>query len=381
MPTKLLMTIDELTTLDKLNKAFKESSKLSAWKESTQKYKANLVINNLILQEELRNGDYKASPTSDFYLNERGKIRHIQAPAIRDRIVQKVLCTEILVPQLTKPLIYDNYASLKHKGTSFARKRVNVMLQRFLREHDNGYVLQIDIKSYFDNIDHDILKDMLHKRLKEPDEVIKLIDYIVDISSEGDKGLNLGSEAPQIFAIYYLSPIDTYIKTVRGVKYYGRYMDDMFILGKDKEELKLLLEDIKRELCKLKLRVNEKKTHIVKLSHGFTYMQIKYSIDGKKIIKRPCRKKITRERRRLKKHRNLLDKGVVDKIYIYNCYMSWRNSVNADHNACKRTINTLDSLFNKLFGSIKKKKKLTREDILREAFENNSEYTNMLLTF
>lgn len=155
----------------------------------------------------------------------------------------------------------------------------------------------------------------------------------------------------------------------------------MFILGKDKEELKLLLEDIKRELCKLKLRVNEKKTHIVKLSHGFTYMQIKYSIDGKKIIKRPCRKKVTRERRRLKKHRNLLDKGVVDKIYIYNCYMSWRNSVNADHNACKRTINTLDSLFNKLFGSIKKKKKLTREDILREAFENNSEYTNMLLTF
>ena len=119
---------------------------------------------------------------------------------------------------------------------------------------------------------------MVHDRIKEPKEIMDLIDYVIDTSSHSNVGLNLGSEAPQIFAVYYLSPVDTYIKTVRGIKYYGRYMDDMLILGQSKEELRALLEDIKIQLAKLKLKINERKTHIVKLSRGFTYLQVKYSI-------------------------------------------------------------------------------------------------------
>lgn len=368
-----IMTITELTTLDKLNKAFKECTKLSSWKESTQRYRINLVIENLRLQDELRKGIYVISPTTKFDLNERGKIRHIEAPAIRDRIVQKVLCREILIPKLTRSLIYDNYASLENRGTAFARKRINVLLQRYLRHHDNGYILQIDVKSYFDSIDHGILKRMLHKRLRESDEVMELIDYIVDTSSATDRGLNLGSEAPQIFALYYLNDLDTFIKTVKGIKYYGRYMDDMFIFGESKEELKRLLDEIKRELSKLKLEVNERKTHIVKLSHGFTFMQIKYNVIGKRILKRPTHKKIVRERRRLKKHKKILDKDVVDKGYIRNCYLSWRNNVIKDHNACGRTIKTLDDLFGELFGTVTMPRRLTREDVIKEAFKYKEE--------
>lgn len=375
------MKIYELSTLDKLNKAFRECSRISSWKESVQRYKMNLIVNNLQLQEDLRNGTYVVSPTTDFDLNERGKLRHIEAPSIRDRIAQKVLCQEILIPQLTKPLIYDNYASLKNRGTSFARKRICVLLQRFLRKHNNGYVLQIDIKSYFDSVDHTVLKQMIHKRLNESEEVMDLIDYIIDTSSESDKGLNLGSEAPQIFAIYYLSPVDSYIKTVKGVKYYGRYMDDMFIFGESKEELKQLLNGIKNELSKLHLEVNEKKTHIVKLSHGFTFMQIKYNVDNGRVTKRLTRKKIVRERRRLKKHKKLLDKNIVDIGYIQNCYLSWRNNVIKEHNACKHTIISLDTLFKKLFEIIPKKRKQTREDILKEAFRDNRQYAEMILNY
>ena len=86
------MTIEELTEINKLNEAFNKSSKISYWKESTQRYIANLLPNNIQLQEELRNGTYKVSKTVDFTLNERGKIRQIRAPSMRDRIVQKVLC-------------------------------------------------------------------------------------------------------------------------------------------------------------------------------------------------------------------------------------------------------------------------------------------------
>ena len=277
---KSTMTIEELTTIEKLNNAYYEASKASKWKPATQRYRANLLINNLQLQEDLRNGTYAVEPTVNFMINERGKVRYIESPRMRDRVVQKVLTKEILLPYLTKPLIYDNYASLKGKGTTFARKRIEIMLRRFVRKYGtDGYVLLIDIKQYFPSIDHAILKEMVHKQIKEPEEIMDLIDYIIDTSSHSDVGLNLGSEAPQIFAVCYLNPVDTYIKTVKGVKYYGRYMDDMIIFGHTKEELKTLLEEIKIQLAKLKLEVNERKTHIVKLTRGFTYLQVKYNIE------------------------------------------------------------------------------------------------------
>ena len=277
------MTIQELTTLEKLNNAFYKAEKASRWKAATQRYHSKLLINNVELQEELRNGTYKVQPTVNFWIHERGKERYIESPTIRDRIVQKVLTTEILIPYLTKPLIYDNYASLKGRGTTFARKRIDILLHRYIRKHGtDGYVLQIDVKKYFPSIDHGILKQMLHERIHEPPEIMNLIDYVVDCSSHSEKGLNLGSEAPQIFAVYYLNPVDTYCKTVKGVKYYGRYMDDIIILSDSKECLKGLLAEIKEQLARLMLEVNESKTHITKLSRGFTFLQVKYNVSSKK---------------------------------------------------------------------------------------------------
>lgn len=275
------MTIEELTTLDKLNDAFYQASKASQWKPATQRYRSQLLLNNLALQEELRSGTYRVEPTVNFWINERGKKRYIESPKMRDRIVQKVLTNEILIPNLTKYLIYDNYASLKGRGTTFARKRINILLQRYLNEHGpEGYALLIDIRNYFGSIDHGILKTMLHEKIHEPPEIMRLIDYVVDTSSHSDIGLNLGSEAPQIFAVYYLTPVDNFVKTVKGVRYYGRYMDDIIIFGESKEELKLLLEEIETELAKLKLEANGRKTHITKLSRGFTFLQVKYDIEN-----------------------------------------------------------------------------------------------------
>lgn len=136
------MTLEELTTLEKLNNAFYEYASNVSNKESMHRYKANLLINNIELQDDLRNGTYKVSKTNNFTINERGKMRDIKEPAIRDRVVQKILCKYILVPQLRKYLIYDNYASLENRGTSFARKRITIMLQKYIKEYgDNGYVL------------------------------------------------------------------------------------------------------------------------------------------------------------------------------------------------------------------------------------------------
>lgn len=349
MPLNFKMTFEELFTLKNLNNAFYESEKASYWKESTQRYKANLLINNVNLQEELLNGTYKLSQANKFKINERGKVRQIEAPSQRDRIVQKVLCKQVLIPQLTRYLIYDNYASLTNRGTSFARKRIEVMLRRYIREHGtDGYVLKIDIKKFFESIDHDKLKELVHAKLKADKRTFELIDYIIDNSSDSNKGLNLGAEAPQILAIFYLYRLDNYIKIVKGIKYYGRYMDDMFVLG-SKEELKSLLEEVKLQLKDLKLEINEQKTQIVKLTHGFTFMQIKYSFDGSKIIKRPTRAKLVRERKRMKKHRDLCDRHEMTENDAHNCYLSWRNNLLKECNRCEKTITNMNGLFASLF--------------------------------
>lgn len=365
------MTIEELTTLEKLNNAFYECAKISHWKESTQRYRANLLIRNIELQDDLRSGNYKVSKTTDFKINERGKTRDINAPAVRDRVIQKVLCRYVLVPNLTKPLIYDNYASLKGRGTAFARKRIDVLLHRFIRRHGtDGYILQIDIKKYFNSIDHEILKQMVHERIHESEDIMNLIDYVIDTSSDSDKGLNLGAEAPQIFAIYYLSRLDNYIKSVKGVKYYGRYMDDMFIISESKQELKELLADIKSQLSLIKLSVNDKKTHITPLRHGFTFMQIKYNLVGRRVIKRPTRPKIVRERRRLKKYKKKLDNNVITAYETKNAYMSWRNAVLKDCPQSKRSIYHMDKLYTKLFPEDVGYEKRSREWLINEIFKD-----------
>lgn len=368
------MTLEELFTLENLNNAFYKSSRLSYWKESTQRYNTNLLVNNIKLQKELLSCEYRVSNTNNFIIHERGRLRNIEAPPQKDRIVQKILCEKILIPQISKYLIYDNYASLKDRGTAFARKRIDVILRRHIKEYgDDGYILKIDIKKYFENIDHSILKTMIHSKIMASEEVLDLIDYIIDTSSDSDKGLNLGAEAPQILAVFYLSTIDNLIKTVKGIKGYGRYMDDIFIISNSKEELEELLNEIQERLLLLKLEINYKKTNIIKLTHGFTLLQIKYSIRNNKIIKRPTREKITRERRRVKKYKRLCDLGLMNEIDAYNSYKSWRNALKKDCNRCYKSIQSLDELFNSLF-TVNLKTKLNRNDLINSTIRKEKDY-------
>lgn len=368
------MNLKDVFTLENLNNAFRETAKASHWKEAIQRYQANLLINNEELLNEILSGTYRISRTTDFKINERGKTRYINAPSIRDRIVQKVLCQQVLVPQLTKYLIYDNYASIGNRGTSMARKRIQYMLQEHIRKNGNeGYVVQVDIKNFFGSIDHEKLKKMSTLKLNVEEDLLRFIHYIIDTSSDYSYGLNLGAEAPQILSAFYLYPVDNYVKTVLGVKCYGRYADDMIAVVETKAKAWEVLNGIKGILAKLKLEASERKTHITKLSHGFTYMQIKYNIDNGKIVTRLVSSKITRERRRLKKNKALLDKGILTSADVLNNYKSWRESTIKTCNSCNKTIRSMDNLYKELFGNTIKDihKKETRDELISEIFKES----------
>lgn len=371
---------DKMTSATALYNAFQKCKKDSDWKGSVQFFEMYLLRNIAELQRDLRTFQYRQKPFVQFTLHERGKTRCIKSVHIRDRVVQRALCDEVLVPVLTRSLVYDNGAGTKGKGVSFARDRLQCHLERFVRKHgSNGYVLKIDFSKFFDNIDHEKLFEAVSRKIDDP-QMLRLIKYLIatfeiDVSDlseqereelkskpfnslcfkESDKGqyflkrsLGIGSQMSQTLGIFFPTPIDTYCKTVKRCKFYGRYMDDIYVIHEDKEFLRSVLQDVRKIADELRLFINEKKTQITPLRCGFTFMQIRYRIsETGRISKTLSKSSFSRERRRLKTYKRLLDDERITAKDASNFYQSYKGSTKR-FNAHK-SIRKLDQIYNSLF--------------------------------
>lgn len=200
------------------------------------------------------------------------KKREIQASYFRDRVVQHSLCDNILAPYFENRLVYDCAACRKEKGTHFAMRRLSEFMRRFYKDHGtNGCFLKCDVRKYFDSVDHEVLKQRL--AIFPDDRVRELLYMIIDSHNKGEgKGLPLGNQTSQWFALYYLDPVDRLIKEKYRIKYYSRYMDDLVLIHDDKEYLKEVLAGIREYAEKrLNLEFNEK-TQVFPLSQGVDYL-------------------------------------------------------------------------------------------------------------
>lgn len=329
---------EKLCDLDYLYDSFQKCKKGTDWKASVQYYEFNLIKNIYLLRKSLINGTYRQKPFFEFDLNERGKTRHIKAMNINDRVLQRNLCDNVLNPALKKYLIYDNGASIKGKGVEFTRRRLKVHLQKYYRKHGNkGYVLLIDFSKYFDNIRHDILCKKIAEKI-EDEKINSLTSYLV--STFGEKGVGIGSQISQTAGIFYPTELDNFYKIVKGCKFYGRYMDDTYIIHENKDFLRELLREYRTIANKLGIIINEKKTQILKLEKGFSFLKMRYFLtESGKILIVPCRKTITRERRKLKKLAGIN----MPKDKIREQYKSWRGNI-IRFNAYK-SVRNLDALY------------------------------------
>ena len=371
---------DNFANANSLYEAYQNAKIGSNWKASVQGYGKFILLNILELQRSLREGTYCQKPFVEFQLHERGKVRHIKSMHIRDRVVQRSLCDEVLTPCLQPALIHDNGASTKGKGIDFTRRRLQCHLEKFFRRHGvNGYILKIDFSKFFDNIDHELALQSIASRVDDPlvmNTISRMIEsFEVDISAlsreeaaqlenapfdslhysaskEGKRflkrSMGIGSQISQIVGIYYPTTIDFYCKVRRRCKYYGRYMDDIYIIHEDKRFLEDVLKGIYDVAKELKLFVNPKKTTISPLHRGFTFMKVRYSFTPTgRIIKRLVPETFTRERRRLKTYRRLLDAGRVTRKDVANFYQSFRGTMKRFDSY--RSLQNLDRLYNELF--------------------------------
>ena len=204
--------------------------------------------------------------------------------------------------------------------------------------------MKCDISKYFYRINHDVLKSQLRRVVHDPD-VLWLLDLIID-STEGP-GIPIGNHTSQWFAILYLSGMDHMIKERLGIKFYGRYMDDFYLIHPDKEYLLYCLEEIRKFLVPLGLELNHK-TAVFPLSQGIDFLGFRtYMTDSGKVVRKLRRESKNRIRRKLKKFRHLLDEGRITFETVVQSYSSWIG--HAAHGNSYHLIRNTDELFYDLF--------------------------------
>ena len=356
------MTYEEiLCDANSLYRAYKASVKGSKWKETTQRFMLHFLVYIFQIRDELINRTLTNGPVGEFLQNERGRVRPITSHCVKDRIVRHALCDEVLLPAVSKKIIYDNGASIKGRGISFSQKRFEVHLRRYFREYGNsGFILFGDFSKFYDNVIHEIAKRELLKLFDDDEFIDWLLTLIfdgfkVDVSYMTDeeyetclydlfvkldyrnipkdqltgekwmaKSIDIGDQLSQVIGIYYPYPIDNYVKYVRSQKYYGRYMDDWYIMNPSKDELLDILEHVKVIANELGIHINEHKTRIVRISGTYKYLQIKYTLTSSgRIIKRVNPQRVTAMRRKLKKLAVKVESGESQYEYVESMFRSW----------------------------------------------------------
>ncbi len=240
---------EKIISIENLMLADQKAQKGKSKQYGVVLHNKNQEENILKLHEMLKNKTYKTSEYKLFKVFEPKERDVYQLPFYPDRICHHAVMN-ILEPIFVAVFTADSYSCIKGRGIHKASTNLRKALQN---KEETTYCLKLDIKKFYPNIDHDILKALLRRKFKDED-LLWLLDEIIDSAP----GLPIGNYLSQYLANFYLTYFDHWIKEVMGVKYYFRYADDIVILSKSKADLRRLLKIIEIYFnCHLKLEVKE----------------------------------------------------------------------------------------------------------------------------
>jgi len=308
--------------------ASKKAQKGKRFQENVLRFNYDLEAELFDIRAELMEKTYQPGEYKTFEIYEPKK-RMISAAPYRDRVVHHALCN-VIEPIFDKSFIYDSYANRKEKGTHKA-------LDRFVKYfRSSQYVLKCDIVKYFPSIDHEILKNLLSRKIKCKN-TLWLIDLIIDNSNpqipvneyfagdgiftpfERKKGLPIGNLTSQFFANIYLNQLDHFIKDELGIKKYVRYVDDFAIFCDDKLFLKKLRQKIEMKLEKYRLRIHPVKSRITCVKYGENFLGFRIFPDRIRVSNGNLR----RARKRLMEMKLDYGKGVKNFDDVCQSIQSW----------------------------------------------------------
>lgn len=363
---------ENVITMQNLHRSLKHRRKEVEWKGSVQRYIAHAPVRLKRTKDELLAGD-KLSINRTIRrrkIYERGKARDIHAIMIDARVIQGCLCDSCITPLSQPTLIYDNPASTAGKGVSHARRRNKKFLLSEVRKHGTDlYAMSYDYTGYFKSIRHSVCRVKLTKiglddRLTNLTmEFIKMylaqdFTFIRDraerdalmrrLAADELEGATLGSQISQDMALLVPNGVDHAVKDRQHTKSYIRFMDDGIAYG-TKSDMESLLDVVRSKSSEVCLNLNQKKTQIVKMTKGTTFLKVQYIVTrSRRIICKLAHDSVVRERRKLKKFRAMIDRGEMALHDAYVSFKTWCGNVKriaSTYRQRKRMLCLYNSLF------------------------------------
>lgn len=318
------MTYQEICDFEVLYKAYLEARKRKRKKPGTAQYEANALACTNKLSRILSTKEYRPSKFEVFYVYEPKK-RLVQAPAFVDKVVLHAVTDNILYEAITKSFIRDNFASQKGKGTNDGLMRLKQHMVDYYRREQcgtNGWILKGDVHHFFASIDHGKLKHKL-KRLLDKRGVDPQIYDLLCVYIDTSEGLPLGYQTSQLLALMFLDEFDHLMKEKYRMKYYGRYMDDFYIIHHDKKVLQQILKDIRVVMAEWGLELNQK-TGIFPLRNGIDFLGFhSYLTETGAVIQKLRRDGINRIRSKVKFWEEAYPRGEITKEAILDSFGAW----------------------------------------------------------
>ena len=273
----------EIYSWDNLLRAYHKASRGKRGHANVAAFEHHLEDHLLALQCELEAKTYQPGAYTSFYIHEP-KRRLISAAPFRDRVVHHALCN-LIEPEFERSFISDSYANRIGKGTHRALDRC----QEFARRYK--YVLQLDLEQFFPSIDHAILREILARKIPEPD-VLWLIDRILAsgrgvLANEyamryfgGDdlfavyrpRGLPIGNLTSQFWANCLLNPFDHFVKRELQCRGYVRYVDDMLLFGNSRQILRAWHAATVERLAQFRLTIHTNAAQVKPVRHGIPFL-------------------------------------------------------------------------------------------------------------
>ena len=328
-----------------LRMAWKDESRGKRNAPNQQRYRYDLEENLYSLSEPLQNGTFEPAPLriKQIYYPKR---RQAQVPSQEDKIVQHAISDTYAYFSLVAPLVKEASANTRGRGTDYGIDLLEKDLRAYwLKYRHPPYILKCDIHSFFASIHHERVFWMIDRYIDDED-VRKIMGKFVNLTK---RGLPLGLQQSQLLANLYLSELDHKLKERMGVQFYGRHMDDFYILTETREKAETILSWVREYAGDVGLELNPK-TGI--FYRSFDYLGFHFTMsDSGKIIVRVAKNKLKSKRRHLRKMSGQLASGEIDTKRLEEAYFGWRQHALKAKNARTQVLNTdayLDGMLRKI---------------------------------
>jgi len=264
--------------------AFHKAKKGKSNNQEVLEFEYDLENRLIEIQKQLEDQNYIFSGYKSFQIYEPKK-RTISCAPFQDRVIHHAICN-IINPIIDKSIISDSYACRKGKGLHKAVRR------GFYFYKNNEFCYKLDIRKYFYTIDQEILLNKLSSKFKDHKLLNLFLQLLSTYKTESEyyfpfekdnlfdyarnRGLPIGNLTSQIFANFYLSGFDHFVKEELHQRDYIRYMDDVLVFSNDKNELQEVKENIREKLASLRLHIHPDKNVISKTKHGINFLGFRY---------------------------------------------------------------------------------------------------------